>query len=271
VLILYHHGSSVCAAKVRLALAEKNLPWEGRYIDILKGDQFTPEFRQINPKSLVPVLIDDGHIVTESTVINEYLEDRYPQPTIFPRDADLRAKMRTWTKAVDEHLHPACAALTFVSSHRHTLAKLGPEKLKEFLDNTPAVSSLSPTWKEDKRRYVEQGFDAPGAPEMIRLYDHYMRRMDDDLQRGPWLIGDMFTAADIAVIPYVNRLDMLGLSGLWEGGRLPRLDDWWRRVKARPSFKPQIIDQIPESLTNDLRTYGPRSWPEVKRIVGIAA
>jgi glutathione S-transferase len=64
---------------------------------------------------------------------------------------------------------------------------------------------------------------------------------------------------------------MLGLSGLWEAGRLPRLTDWWRRATARPSFKPQIIDWIPEGLTNDLRTYGPRSWPEIKRIVGIAA
>ena len=52
---------------------------------------------------------------------------------------------------------------------------------------------------------------------------------------------------------------------------MPRLTDWWQRAMARPSFKPQIIDWIPESLTNDLRTYGPKNWPEVKRIVGIAA
>jgi len=269
-LILYHHGSSVCAAKVRLALAEKNLPWEGRYIDILKGEQFTPEFRKLNPKAVVPVLIDGDKIVTESTVINEYLEERFPEPTIFPKDAHQRAKMRVWTKAVDESLHPACAALTFITSHRHTIAKLGAEKMKEFLESTPTIS-VTPTWKAQKRAFVEQGFDAPGAHEMIRLYDYYMRKMDDDLATGPWLVGDTFTAADMALIPYVNRLDMLGLAGLWEGGRMPRLTDWWRRVKERPSFKPQIIDWIPESLTNDLRTYGPKNWPEVSRIVGIAA
>jgi len=269
-LILYHHGSSVCAAKVRLALAEKNLPWEGRYIDILKGDQFTPEFRKLNPKSVVPVLIDDGRVITESTVINEYLEERFPAPSIFPADPYARAKMRVWTKAVDESLHPACAALTFITSHRHTIAKLGPEKMREFLDSTPEIS-VTPTWKAQKRAFVEQGFDAPGAHEMIRLYDTYMRKADEDLAAGgPWLAGETFSAADISLIPYVNRLDMLGLAGLWEGGRLPRLDDWWRRAKARPSFKPQILDWIPEGLTNDLRTYGPRSWPEVRRIVGIA-
>ena len=269
-IILYHHGSSVCAAKVRLALAEKSLPWEGRYIDILKGEQFTPEFRALNPKSVVPVLIDDGHVITESTVINEYLEECYPVPSIFPPDPYRRAKMRIWTKAVDEALHPACAALTFITSHRHTIAKLGPEKMREFLESTPEVS-VTPTWKAQKRLFVEQGFDAPGAHEMIRLYDYYMRKMDTDLQHGPWLVGDSFSAADISLIPYVNRLEMLGLSGLWDGGRLPRLADWWRRVIARPSFKPQILDWIPESLTNDLRSYGPKNWPEVSRIVGIAA
>jgi glutathione S-transferase len=269
-LILYHHGSSVCAAKVRLALAEKNLPWEGRYIDILKGDQFTPEFRKLNPKAVVPVLVDDDRVVTESTVINEYLEERFPTPSIFPADPYARTKMRVWTKTVDEALHPACAALTFITSHRHTIAKLGPEKMKEFLDSTPTIS-VTPTWKAQKRAFVEQGFDAPGAHEMVRLYDHYMRKIDDDLEHGPWLVGDTYTAADMAVIPYVNRLDMLGLSGLWEGERMPRLTAWWDRVKARPSFKPQILDWIPESLTTDLRTYGPKNWPDVSRIVGIAA
>jgi glutathione S-transferase len=270
-LVLYHHGSSVCAAKVRLALAEKNLPWQGRYVDILKGEQFTPEFRRLNPKALVPVLVDDGRVITESTVINEYLEERFPEPTIFPRDPYLRARMRIWTKAVDEYLHPACAALTFITSHRHTVARLGPEKVKEFLDNTPVVS-LALQWKEQKRHYVERGFDAPGAAEMIRMYDHYMQKMDEELKEGgPWLLGSQFTAADIALIPYVNRLEMLGLSGLWEHGRLPHLAAWWQRVIARPSFKPQVLDQIPPDLTNDLRTFGPRSWPEVRRIVGIAA
>jgi glutathione S-transferase len=53
-LTLYHHGSSACAAKVRLALAEKKLPWTGCYVDILRGEQFLPEFRALNPQAVVP-------------------------------------------------------------------------------------------------------------------------------------------------------------------------------------------------------------------------
>ncbi len=59
-LELYHHGSSVCAAKVRFALAEKKLAWKSHYLDLLKGDQFNPEYLKINPKAVVPTLVHDG-------------------------------------------------------------------------------------------------------------------------------------------------------------------------------------------------------------------
>jgi hypothetical protein len=78
-LELYHHGSSVCAAKVRFYLAEKDLPWEGHYIDILKGEQFTPDYIKLNPKAVVPTLIHDGTVIRDSTNICEYLDDVFPE------------------------------------------------------------------------------------------------------------------------------------------------------------------------------------------------
>ena len=123
-LELYHHGSSTCAAKVRFALAEKGLEWVPHYVDILSGEQFRPGFLAINPKGVVPVLIADGEVITESTVICEYLEDAFPEPRLYPRSPLERARVRAWTKAVDEELHPACSAITYVVSHRHTICLL---------------------------------------------------------------------------------------------------------------------------------------------------
>ena len=76
-LELYHHGSSVCAAKVRLVLAEKNLEWTGHYLDILAGEQFNPDYLKLNPKAVVPTLIHDGEVITESTIICEYIDDAF--------------------------------------------------------------------------------------------------------------------------------------------------------------------------------------------------
>ena len=79
-ITLYHHGSSVCAAKVRVALAEKSLPWQGVYVDILRGDQFDPAYTKLNPKAVVPTLVHDGKVIIESTVICEYLDECFPGP-----------------------------------------------------------------------------------------------------------------------------------------------------------------------------------------------
>ena len=65
-ITLYHHGSSVCAAKVRLVLAEKSVPWDGIYVDILRGDQFDPGYVKLNPKAVVPTLVHDGKVIVES-------------------------------------------------------------------------------------------------------------------------------------------------------------------------------------------------------------
>src|ERR1700741_2966900 len=98
-LALFHHGSSACAAKVRFALAEKMLPWESRYVDILRGEQFAPAYVALNPKAVVPTLVHDGAVIVESTVICEYLEETFPDNPIYPRSPLDRARVRMWTKA----------------------------------------------------------------------------------------------------------------------------------------------------------------------------
>jgi glutathione S-transferase len=264
-LELYHHGSSVCAAKVRFVLAEKGLPWKGYYLDILKGDQFDPSYLRLNPKAVVPTLVHDGKIVTESTVICEYLDEVFPDPALRPADAYERAKMRVWTKAVDEEVHPACAEITFVSTHRHTLARLPPDELARFLAATPP-QSVTPTWHQRKKEIVMHGFEAPGIDRPFRLYDRYLQKMDDALRQHDWLAGDAFSLADVAMTPYVNRLDMLDMSEMWTRSR-PRLADWFDRIKSRPRFKPSFLDWCPPDLTDDLSTFGRQSWPEVRRIL----
>lgn len=267
-LILYHHGSSVCAAKVRYHLEEKGLEWEGVYIDILKGEQFTEDFLAVNPKAVVPALVHDGRIINESTVICEYLDLVWPETALHPKDPYEFTKVRYWSKALDEELHPACGELTFMASHRHTLFKLGEKKLQEFLDSTPELS-VTARWHERKKELVRLGFDAPGGAEKVRLYDLYLHRMEEALKAHRWLAGESFTHADVGLTPYVNRLDMMSMSGMWENGRLPRVAEWWERIKARPRFKSSLLDWCPADLTNDLRENGAKSWPEVARIIGI--
>ena len=97
----------------------------------------------------------------------------------------------------------------------------------------------------------------------------YLFKMEEALGKYEWLAGDTFSLADIALAPYVNRLDMLSMSGMWTEGRLPRVEAWFDRIKAMKSFAPTFLEWCPEELTNDLRTFGAQSWPDVKRIIGM--
>jgi glutathione S-transferase len=266
-LELYHHGSSVCAAKVRWGMVEKGLEFEAHYIDILKGEQFNPEYLKLNPKGVVPTLVHDSKVILESTVILEYLDLAFPEHKLTPVDPLEYVKTRKWTKALDEYLHSACGTLTFASAHRHIVRKnLGEEELEEFLADTPS-DSVTKDWAGRKKQIVAYGFEAPGVADMVRLHDDYLRQMDEDLRQTKWLASSEFGLADISLTPYINRIAMMGMSEWWENHRYPHLEKWWQQIQALPTFKPSILDWCPEDLTNDLLSFGSQSWPDVRSIL----
>lgn len=265
-LELYHHGSSACAAKVRFALAEKNLVWESRYLDLLKGEQFNPEYLKINPKAVVPTLVHDGLIVPESTIICEYADETFPDKPIYPQAPLEKARVRAWTKAVDEELHPACSAITYIVSHRHTILRNGAGSFDDFLKQAGADGVAA---RRQKWQWIEHGIAAPGAAEKIHLYIGYLRKMEDALQEGDWLVGGRFSMADVAMTPYVNRLDALAMDGLWKNRRLPRVERWFERIKERPTFKPALLDWVPRELSDEMRENGQKSWPEIVRLLAL--
>ena len=120
---------------------------------------------------VVPTLVHDDLVIPDSTVIIEYLDQIAPENSTHPKVPWERAQARYWTKAVDEDLHPACGAMTFLCSHRHTvLRKLGKEGANKFLASTPEFSVTS-DWKSFKDAIVRQGFEAPGALGKVKLYD----------------------------------------------------------------------------------------------------
>jgi ganglioside-induced differentiation-associated protein 1 len=263
-LELYHHGSSACAAKVRFALAEKELKWASHHVDILSGEQFRRDFLAINPKAVVPVLIHDGFVLPESTTICEYLEECFPRHSIYPDLASERALVRNWTKAVDEELHPACSALTYIVSHRHTILRSGLRDFESFITQgtTEGLAARTLKWQ-----WIQHGIAAPGAAERMKLYNSYLHKMERALRDSEWLVANRFSMADIAMTPYVNRLAALSMSGLWEGGRLPRVAEWFAAIRARPTFAPSFLHWMPTRLAEEMRLNGQKCWPEVKALL----
>jgi len=94
-MTLYDYPGCPFGKKVRIVLAEKELSFDTVIVDLAKGQQRGEEFRRLNPFGKVPVLVDEGCVVYESTIINEYLNDEYPHdPELLPEDSGERARVR---------------------------------------------------------------------------------------------------------------------------------------------------------------------------------
>jgi len=93
---------------VRIALAEKGISWEPILVNLRAKEQKRPEFLALNPNGKVPVVLDGETVVYDSTIINEYLEEQYPEPSLTYPDPPRRAKVRLWEDFSDNNfLRPA--------------------------------------------------------------------------------------------------------------------------------------------------------------------
>ena len=227
---LHDNDMSVCAQKVRLVLAEKGLEYKRHHLNLRAGDQFRPEYLELNPKAVVPTLVHDGQVVTESTVIISYLEDAFPQPSLSPEAPLQRARMLDWMIRPDAGLHDACGMTSFALAFRTQLAKLPPPALEAFFARVP-----DETRRERVRALVELGLDAPGVGAALRLYYRTIGSMSKALSGGDWLVGDRCTLADITMLPYVLRLVHLGLD--WYLEERPAVGEWLARMQSRPAYR----------------------------------
>jgi len=104
---LFTYWRSQAAYRVRVAMRLKGLAMEKVSLDLLKGDQFAADYHKLNPQGVVPTLIDDdGPPLVQSLAILEYLEEKYPQPPILPKDLHARAHARAIAQVVAMDVHP---------------------------------------------------------------------------------------------------------------------------------------------------------------------
>ncbi len=215
-LQVYDHNESVCCQKVRVALWEKGVTWEKVFIDLAKGEQLSPEFTALNPKRVVPVMVHDGRIITESSVISEYIDEAFEGPALMPNSPYLRARKRYWSRQIDSLHMPHIAAISFAIAFRHNLlgALPTPEAREAYL-----AESRDPTGADMQRQTFDLGLQAPMFAQAIIEFDRFLENMEMALADSPWLAGDEFSLADADVSPYIWRLDTLQLSGMWHTAR----------------------------------------------------
>jgi glutathione S-transferase len=255
-LDLYHAGVSTCSQKVRLVLAEKNLDFTPHDVDLISGAQHDPDYIKLNPNHVVPTLVDEGRVLIESTLINEYLDEAYPDPPMKPTDAMGRHAVRLWTKKIDS-FHSQVGIITFAIGPRTLLLKQPAEVREANIDAIP-----DPTRRAQRRSVIELGVKAPEFAGALAALLAILSDMGAALDKQPWLSGEEFGLADAAALPYVLRADHLAMTPFISAH--PSVSDWLARVRARPSYATAVEAWLPEPLVAMFRGNGEAVWADVQ-------
>lgn len=193
---LYTFPASSNSRKVRIALLEKGLEFERVNVDLTKKEQKNPEYLKIHPFGQVPALDDEGFVVYDSTIINEYLEDEYPYPSLLPSDSEGRARARLMEDLRDSHFNPLCVQI-----------------MREL---RKAEGERDPKVIEHAKTEIEKCFE----------------RMEKALEGREYLAGP-FSLADIAFMPNIDLLERIQIQ---IDPQYKNTLAWIARLKARPSF-----------------------------------
>lgn len=170
---LYDFQSSPNCQRVKVVLAEKKLPYEIVPVDLRKKEQKKPDFLKLNPYGKVPVIIDGTTVLYESCIINEYLDEKYPDIPLMPRDPAKKANIRILTDYGINHLDP-------YQNIRAEIAKDEKERNSEVLE---------------------------GAKNELK---NLLQRFEREIGDQPYLAGD-FSLLDAAVIPRFLRMEGFGV------------------------------------------------------------
>lgn len=260
-LSLHHNAVSTCSQKVRIVLAEKGLEYESHMVDLIAGEQHDSEYVKLNPNHVVPTLVHDGRVLIESTLINEYIDDAFPDAPLRPDDPAKRHAMRMWTKHIDDKVHPMAGVITFGIGARPMLLQQSQEQIDASVAKIP-----NPAQRARRKSVIEHGVKAPEMIQAVRAFLGMLNEMESSLADGPWLAGDSFSLADACVMPYVLRLDHLSMSPFFSADTRPRVADWWTRMQALPSYDVAVNAHVPEFVVEMFRNNGKEVWPDIEKI-----
>jgi glutathione S-transferase len=239
-LHLLHWRTSTCSQKLRIILNLKGVAWTSHLIDLTKNENLSAHFLGINPRGLVPVLIDDGAVHIESNDILRLIEGRYPNPPLLPADLgqDIEAMLD-----FENDIHLDLRALSF----RFLFMPAAPPKSEHDLQNyrergSGTVEGVADHEKQHEldwwARFNREGISTPVAIEAARRFRNAFSDLDKTLSRSANLLSETVSALDIAWIVYVQRLTLIG----YPVERMhPHLFAWFERHMQQDLIAKELV------------------------------
>jgi len=225
-LHLYHFFLSNCAQRVSLTLAEKGLGFTPHSVNLLAKANTKDDYFKINPAGLVPALVHDGVVVTESIDILRYLEERFPESPLYPKDAAARRKVDGW---MDEATHNHTGV---IKTYMYAIAlggKKSPEEMQSYLEKQKADSDTAQFHQRATAGFSEDEVIVAEVA-LFAFFD----RLESELEQHQWVVGDEYSYADIA---WFVQYFLMSRTGVIDFENYPQIRRWAADVIRRPSFE----------------------------------
>ena len=243
-LHLFHFRTSSCSQKLRIYLNLKKISWTPHSINLATGKNYSEFFLGINPKGLVPVLVDDGRVEIESNDILMYLEDKFPENPLIP-DSDT-TEIGTLLKEEDD-LHEDIRNIAY----RYMFGGLGkkdPNKLDAFAKYKSSNSELDYLKLIEVKFYKsfsENGITDEAVRNSLNNFCKCYDKYELLLNKQKYLMGNDLSMLDLAWFIYTYRLYV---SGFPFKERYPKISAWFLDLYSRKEFFKEVNDPLPLKL-----------------------
>lgn len=271
-ITLYNIPPSLCSQKVRLVLVEKDVPYRNHWVDIgLTAENYEPWYVKLNPKCVVPTLVNGEEVVTDSLVIMRYVAERFEGPSLIPEDPVERERMEHWyalAESLDFRL------FTFSSVPPRIISfGLGKKlkKLRAYAKKYPELRAEYEAKIEDISGLKEQSRDPQRIERQRADVNREFDALDEVLAEHPFIAGASYSLADVIWTVSLTRLTFLKQRALIASR--PNLAAYFQRMRARPSYEEATLYphfRIRPMLPLMTRVLGPRILVATAVIGGLA-
>ena len=248
-LHVFHGRTSSCSQKLRIFLNLKGIEWQGHALDLPAGESYSEWFLGINPRGLVPVLILDGEVHIESNDILALLEDKFPEPCLFPagRGDEIARVLRH-----EDDLHLDLRSLSFRFVFGRTGSTKTPEMMARYRDGNRTVNGAAddPSRAHELafyERLAVQGITDEAVRASARKFRAAFDELEQRLSAGPYYLGQNPSIADIAWFVYASRLNFGG----YPFARLhPNVHAWRQSLAQNERYSREV--ELPQPVRGNL-------------------
>lgn len=247
---LYGYGESVASNMARVALSEKNISYKYNLLYLeSKGEHLSKDYKKLNPKNLVPTMVDKGNIIPDSIEIMQHINKVYSQGTdLFPvninqdrfnnlldfvkldEDKELGETLGTTAGGI------SATILVRLLCKRSLLSVIWDYSTKHSIKKRIPIFILL--------RILGKPPEKLSKKMALKLSKHLVYIEDILKHEKPFMMGDQYTAIDSCMTSILHRINEMRFTNLLTSENLPNIANYWKIIQARPSYKEGILDYV---------------------------